>query len=251
MNQKFPTETVAVTDYRLLSPTLAKVMVSYTGNVDRQFLHDELGRQFDHQASPVRASFKTVRKGVAVGFVKANRAVRVIENDKQLKASYRVMGSNIMMDNADKSLWEVKEGVAGKYLARHGQEDLTALVQASRTSRPDIPRVNQLTIARAASRELVAFVDADGDVDHGFATQTNDERVRVLSFSRRMPVTVDYQSVVSIYPVEIPKKLHADVTASLSSEQKKQANDYWTRLYSYDPEFLRETIRQVNEGTFA
>lgn len=244
------TETVRITDYRMKTQTLAKVIVSYTGRVDREFIHDELTRQMGGSATPVKASFKKIREGVAVGFLKANRAV-VLVNDKELKANYRVMSSNIVMDPKDTSLWEIRTGAGGKYLARHGQEDLEALVQASRIRRPDVDRLANLVIAKAAKSEIVSFVDADGDVDHGFAVRTDDTRVQVLSFQRRMAMTVDYDNVVSICPVEVDATLDMQVRASLTPEQKKQANEYWTRLYSYAPEYMREVIRQVNEGTFA
>lgn len=247
---QFQTNTVAITDYRVKTPTLAKVILSYTGKVSREFLHDEVSRLFDGQVSLVKASVKKIKEGVAVGFVKANRAVRVV-SDKEIKA-YRMMGSNMLMDESDKSLWEVRKGAGGsKFLAKHGQEDLTALVQAARFSRPDVPKLSALTIARAGRNELVSFVDEEGDVDHGFTLGTSDDKVKVLSFQRRVPLTVDYDSVVSIHPVNVDAGVHAAVMASLSPEEKKQANAYWTRLYSYDPEYMRETIKQVNEGTFA
>lgn len=244
------TSTVAVTDFRLKTPSLAKVIVSFTGDVDRAFIHEALMEKFDHQVQPIKASFKLIAKGVAVGFLKANRAIRVV-NEKEIKA-YRVMGSNILMDDNDKSLWEVKSGAGGsKYLAKHGQEDLSALVASVKLHRTDIPRLNHLTIAKAGREELVAFVDNEGDVDHGFTLGTTDDKVRVMSFNRRMPVTVEYDNVVSIYPISVPPALHASVMASLTSAQKSQANEYWRQLYSYDPDYMRDTIAQVNEGTFA
>lgn len=246
---QFQTNTIAITDYAMKSPTLAKVIISYTGNFGRDFVHSELCKMLAGAAQPIKASFKKVKEGVAVGFVKANRAVRV-PTDKELKAM-RVLGSNMLMDEADKSLWEVKSGATGKYLARHGQEDLSELVASTRHFRPEIPKLSHITIARAARDELVAFVDAEGDVDHGFATATSDTQVKVVSFARRTPMTINYDDVVSITPQPINAGIKQAVLASLTPEQKKQANEYWTRLYSYDPEYMRETIRQVNEGTFA
>lgn len=244
-------DTVSITDYRLKSPTLAKVIVSFTGQVDRQFLHETLLAKFDNEAQPVKSSFKVVKPGVAVGFVKANRAIRVV-NDKELKAYRKIGASNVLMDSTDESLWEVKSGTGGsKYLARHGQEDLSALVASVTNRRSDIPRLNQLTIAKAAPHELVAFVDAEGDVDHGFAMGTNEQSVRVFSHNRKIPMSVEYDSVVGIYQVKIPASLHQAVVASLSAEEKNEANAYWRQLYGYGPEFLKETIQQTNEGTFA
>lgn len=242
--------TVNITDFSIKSPTLAKVIISYTGEIDADFLKAELSKKMDYLATPIKSSFKRIREGMAVGFVRANKAVRAVSTN-EIQAKYRVMSSNILMDNSDKSLWEVKEGASGKYLARHGQEDLTALVASSVQRRPDAPRLSQITIAKAAPSEMVAFVDDQGDVDHGFAIATTDDKVKVLSFSRRIPVTVDYDSVVSIYPVAVPRELHQQVTASLTADQKKQAKDYYQRLYGYSPEFVQLIMEEIDRGTVA
>ena len=241
-------QTVNIVDYKIKSPTLAKVIISFTGDIDKDYLQDALTQKLNYLATPVLSSFKQLRPGMAVGFLRANKATRV-EDAKTITAKYRVMSSNILMDNKDKSLWEVKEGAAGKYLARHGQEDLTALVQASVQRRSDAPRIANITIARAAQSELVAFVGDDGDVDHGFAIATADDKVKVLSFARRIPVTVDYDSVVSIYPVTVPNQISKQVTASLTPDQKKQSKDYYQRLYGYAPEYLAMIIEEINQGT--
>ncbi len=244
--------TINIVDYRIKSNTLAKVIVAYTGNVDAEYISSELGKKLGHLATVVKSSFKQVREGVAVGFIRANKAVRVLEGSpEQVSAKYRVMSSNILMDNTDKTLWDMKIGASGKYLTRRGTEDLAELVSASVQRRPGVPRVDQICIAKAATKELVAFVDDQGDVDHGFAIATSDNQVKVLSFSRRIPVTVDYDTVVSIHPVSVPKNIHAQVTASLTADQKKQSRDYYTRLYSYNPEYLRMVIDQINATTVA
>jgi hypothetical protein len=243
-------KTVSITDYRLKSPTLAKVIISYTGEVDGKFIAASLSKQMGYQATPVEASFKKIKEGVAVGFIRANKEVRSVSK-AEVTAKYRVMSSNILMDKEDNSLWDVKEGSAGKYLARHGKEDLTALVEASVQRRSDIPALRHITIAKAATSEVVAFVDDEGDVDHGFAVATSDDKVEVLSFNRRIPVTVDYDSVISISPVQIKAALHKEVLASLSPEQKKQSKEYYSALYGYAPEYLRQINKMIDEGTVA
>jgi hypothetical protein len=242
--------TVNITDFVIHSPGLAKVIISYTGDVDSQFIHETLAKKFDNLAAPVQASFKKAKEGVAVGFVRANKAVRAVTRN-ELSAKYRVMSSNILMDKSDSSLWDVKDGAAGKYLARHGKEDLTALVEAAVQRRADVPGIRHITIARAAKSELVAFVDDDGDIDHGFAVATNDDKVKVVSFTRRIPVTVGYDMVVSISPVTIPASLQKEITASLTKEEKDSAIAYYTRLYGFSPEYVRKITQEINEGTVA
>src|SRR5271167_4097532 len=171
--QTISTQTVAITDFKMKSETLAKVLVSFTGNQTKEELRASLLQKFDGLAAPVEDSFRIVKAGVAVGFIRANKEIRVV-SDKELRASYKVMSSNIMMDDADKSLWEIREGKAGKFLARHGHEDLSELVNASVHRRSDIPALRSLQIAKAASGEFVSFVSKSGDMDHGFVVASND-----------------------------------------------------------------------------
>lgn len=241
-------KTINIVDYRIKSPVLAKVLVSYTGKMHKDEMKEMLAERLGHAAIPVAASFKKLREGLAVGFIRANRMVRTPSN-KELKASYRVMSSNILMDNSDRSLWEVKEGATGRFLARHDQEDLQALVESSVQRRSDLPGLRNISIAAATKSEVVAFVDADGDVDHGFAVATNDEKVRVHSFTRRTPMTVDYDSVISISPITIPREIHLAIAGTLTPAEKNDEKAYYERLYGFDPDYMREVIRQIDAGT--
>jgi hypothetical protein len=241
-------KTANIIDYKIKSDSLAKVVISFTGDVDSAYLREKISASLDYKAVPVMSSFKRVSPGVAVGFVRANREVRT-PTKNEITAKYRVMSSNILMDNADKSLWEVQEGATGKFLARRGQEDLASLISASVHRRSDLPQLRHITIAKAAKSEVVAFVDKDGDVDHGFAIATNDEAVRVLSFARRVPVNVEYDNVVSISPVTIPAELHKVVAGSLTPAEKKDEKAYYERLYGFDPAYVREIAEQIDQGT--
>jgi hypothetical protein len=241
--------TVNITDFKMINPLVAKVVIGYTGHVDREFIRNSLTAKLQNSATPVVSSFKEVKPGVAVGFVKATKDIRQI-SDKQITAGYRSIGGNVLMDKSDNSLWGVKSGAAGKYLVRQEQEDLSALVQAAAQRRVDIPRLNQIAIAAAAAKELVAFVDMDGDMDYGFAMKGTTEKVKVMSFARRCEVTVDYDSVVSIYPIQIPKQLSAQVLASMTPAEKSNAKAYWDKLFFYAPDYLRQIKEYVDQGTF-
>ena len=241
-------KTCSVTDYEILSPTLAKVVVAHTGEPTRDEVAQMLAAKMDYLAAPVRGSFRNIRPGLAVGFVRANKEIRLLED----KSQYRVMSSNILMDNTDKTLWDVKSGAGGKYLARHGQEDLSELVNASVYRRPDLPGLRHVTIAKAAPQEMVAFVDHDGSMDYGYAIGTSEAQVRVFSNARRIPVTVDYTRVVSITAAPVPKSTHVSVVAQLSDAQAKaDAKDYYRQLYGFDPAYLAEVIDSIDGSSFA
>lgn len=248
-------DTLAITDFKAIDKTTAKVIISFTGKQTKDEIRSGLLKKFKNMAAPIEGSFKIIKPGVAVGFVRANKELRVV-SPKEMKASYRVMSntSNIMMDNKDKTLWEVKTGNGGKYLARHGNEDLSELVQASVNRRPDVPGLRHVSVAKAVAGEFVAFVSKTGDMDYGFAlgTKASTGELVVSSYATETPVAVGYDTVTSIYPVPVPKSFQrAMVKAGISTADKAQANEYWRKLYSYDKPYMDDVIRQVNEDTVA
>jgi len=247
--ERINANTVNLVDYQLKSDSLAKVLVSFTGNMTAEQLTDKLCAKLQNAATPIRHSFKQVKPGLAVGFLRANRAVVAMPTRDKLSAKYRLMASNIYMDNDDKSLWEVKSGSTGKYLARHDQEDLSALVAATVQRRSDLPGLRHLTIAHAAKNELVAFVAEDGSMDYGFAMQGNDRQVKVMSYSRYTPMVVDYDNVVSMNAVKLSAAVDKEVRASLTPEEKKNEIEYWKKLYSWSGEYIDKLIEYVNQGT--
>lgn len=242
--------TVALTDYRLKSPTLAKVIVAFTGRHSPASIREALVAKFDGQAMPIENSFRIVGPNAAVGFVRANTEVRALD-PKEVQAKYRVVSSNVLMDASDKSLWSKKEGAAGVYLTRQGQEDLTALMASTRHNRTDVPALRHLATPLAAKSELVAFVTPGGDMDYGFAVAQDNAKVKLVSFYGRSTQIVDYDNVVSIIPVQLDREIKAKVTAGLSGAEKANAVSYWKQLYFYDPDYMNEVIRQVEEDAVA
>jgi hypothetical protein len=246
--------TVAITDYKIdpASPNLAQVVISYTGKFDKETLRASLREKFDNRVAPVEDSFHEIKAGAAVGFLRANREVRMPDT-QELRASYRKVGaSNIMMSDADNSLWEVKEGKSGKYLARTGQEDLSELVQASVNRRTDIPGLRHLATASVANNEFVSFVSKSGDLDHGFVMATNKEntKIKLVSFATRTDTIVPLENVTAISRVPLPQSFVQQMAkAGISREDKSQASDYWKKLYSYAPNYLSDVLEQVDHDT--
>lgn len=244
------TDTVTLTDYQMITSGLAKVVISYTGKLSKQEISAALSEQMKHLAMPVESSFREVQAGVAVGFVRSNRTIRVIEDDKQLRAGYRVMSSNIMMDNNDKTLWELKSGKGGKYLARHGHEDLSELIETTATHRADLPGLSKITMAKAVEREFVAFASASGDMDYGFCTRVNANKLEVVSSAQGRAITIPHEVVAQIVQVKILRSDHERlVKAGLSRADKSKEIEYYTRLYSYSPSYLADVIGNIEEGT--
>ena len=243
-------KTLNIYDYQVKA-NVAKVLVSYTGDIGRDDFYKMISQKMKGLASPVHNSFRKMREGIALGFLRANREVRV-ESDEVISKRYKnIASANLLMDKQDDSLWSVEKGTSGKFLTRHGDEDLASLIQKAGYRRPELPRLSMINTASVAQKDFVAFVSADNDVDHGFVLNAKTDKVDVVSFDRLASVTINPESIISVASVDIPEKLHALVSASLTEDQKKKEKDYWTQLYGYGPDFLRETIKQVDESTFA
>lgn len=247
------TDTVALTDYQIVAKDLAKVVISFTGEHDKASISAALIKQADYKVAAVENSFRLVKANVAIGFVRSNRTIRSVDSEQELRASYRVMGStNILMDNTDKSLWEVKQGKAGKYLARHGNEDLSELIECSASRRSDIPSLQVIAMANAVPREFVAFASANGDMDYGFCVNASRTKLQVVSTNSNAAVIIPHSVVAQIYQFPILKSQNAKlVEAGLSRSEKDKEIEYYKMLYSYNPEYLQQVIDQINEGSVA
>jgi hypothetical protein len=246
------TNTVSITDFKIVATKVARVVIAFTGRMTPESITASLGEQLQHLAIPVEKSFRIIKDNVAVGFVRANVEVRAVADEKELRAGYKTMAKNILMDNKDKTLWDVKEGAAGKFLARHGNEDLSELVEAATTHRTGIPRLNQLATATAAPRELVAFVSTAGDMDYGFCLAAKADKLKVFSSTSCTEVIVPVEAVATVLPkgaAKIPLSVHKRITeAGISREDAKQEKEYYTRLFSYAPEYLAD-IKEMVDST--
>lgn len=252
------TNTVAITDFKLVASKVARVILSFTGDPTREEITANLCKQMKHLAAPVENSFRIIKAGVAIGYVRANTPVRNIESEKELTAGYKVMASNILMDKEDASLWEVRKGAGGTFLARHGTEDLSELISASLNPRTGIPRLNHIAQASVAKREFVAFASASGDMDYGFCVAANSAKgkVKVVSIATREAIVIPHEAIASVIPVgpqglRIPRETHNKIMASgIDRSSADQEIAYYKRLYGYDQAYLDDVIDQI-EGTAA
>ena len=244
--------TLSLTDYQMINPQLARVVIAYTGDHDKNTVAASIGRKLDYRAAAVEGSFRSVQEGVAVGFVRANREVRIIKSEKELRASYRVMSSNILMDQEDESLWELKQGAGGRYLARTQEEDLSNLIEASANHRPEIVKLSRMAQPRAARHEFLSFVDQGGSTDYGFCVASSADKLRVVSHSTRTPIVIESNRIVSVHQVKIKRSTHNKIAASnISRQDKDQSIDYYKQLFSYDKNYLDDIIGFIETDAVA
>lgn len=247
--------TISITDYSLLTPTLAKVIVAWTGEARKDVLASMLTDDLKYLAQPVENSFRRIGKNAGVGFLRANREVRPFDESVgpngivASRARYKIMSSNIMMDNKDRTLWELREGPGGsKFLARHGHENLAELVEAATNHRrQDVPRLSRVTIARAAQGEFAAFCGTDGNMDHGFVTRTAPSKTEVVSMTLHRTIVVPNTLIASLHQVKIDGEVHQGVLAALKDRAAaNKAAEYWKELYGYDPSYAEKFVHYTN-----
>lgn len=242
---------VSVSEYTMLSSKVARVIANTVGRMDQQEMSDRIAAIFQNRATPIRSSFRWLQEGrSAIGFVAVQTAVRAFTQD-QVGTKYTAIKANMFMDKGDESVWEVKSGSGGGYLARTGQDNLAELIEASRISpRGSTPRMSSIVAASAKAKELIAFVDTrTGTMDYGFCLSSKGGDPVVLSSVTAQPVDVTANSVVGVYEIEIPKNIHTAISAAnkvVAAGDTSGMIDYYKKAYAYAPDYLEQIIQQIN-----
>lgn len=230
----YPTSFSSATihEYRMINPSLAKVTCSIVKGATKDKIAASITAALGGAGMAVPGSFRSLNETTAVGFVAASRETRVIDSVSEIAKNYRVLSSNLYLDNSDKSLWELKEGASGKYLARNGVDNLESLVQASRVSPTgSIPRLNRVITAAVEKHEIVAFVAQTKwttDVNYGFCTAAKDGNLSVITDDGM--VTVSSEAIVASYELPMPKGKKAS-KASVFNEPVANMAEYYKLLY--------------------
>ena len=247
----------SVNDYEVVTPSLAKVVLNMSGMPDGPLeIRAAIAKLFKNQASAVEGSFRwATRQGdikTAVGYVRAHNDVREYE-EQAAAGKYRVMSSNLLMDNEDRSLWEVRDGAGSKYLCRQGNEDLTALVHMATAHKASLPSLVQLASGQPAPKDFVAFVDAQTEeVRYGFAVAAAAEgKVSVVATDDESLVEVSEALVIDVYELEKAEHARLSATAAADGLSREAMVEYYKKAYSYSPEYIQEIIKMIDQHAFA
>lgn len=255
------TDTVSIADYAMVTPNIARVIISFTGKQTPSKIAASVAKITNNQAAIIENSFRLVTNNAAVGYIRANREIRPV-TDNEIRASYKSASANILMSNDDDSLWEVKKIGGQTYLARQDNDNLEDLVTAvANYNTINTPKLKLLSSVIPQRNELVAYISDNGDVDYGFVTATGKDAVKVQSRATRKPVIASLNRIIGSYEIEIDtatdkavrqnvsKKIHA--AARSDADIKATMTDYYNELFSYDPEYLAKVIKIINETSFA
>lgn len=267
-----------VHEYETISPKLARITASLTrDHLSQQAVYAALQDNLGAGITPVKDSFRWIDEAhtAVVGYVYAANQVKYLPKGEQ-PTGFREVASNIFMDETDKSMWDMKQGAGGKYLAKQGSENLSAMLETARMSpRGSQPRMAHVLRATVAEKELCAYVSEGrrtADMDYGVVLgKAENGALMVLSHMTSQPVTVAPELIVASYTIDakgvppLPKaKVDAllqqkRIQASLSKSAVDRVNaadvysphltpqEYWTLQYSYAPEYLAKVLQQVNE----
>jgi hypothetical protein len=241
--------TVGLHDFKMINDEMARVVVTHTGDHTKDTFRTAIAHLFQGVASPLANSFKQLTPNSSIGFITANKEVRTYDNADSIK--YRVVASNILMDSEDESLWEMKEGASGKFLARRGHEDLSELATSCISRRVGTPLLASVSVATVAPREFMAFANTQElDMDYGYVVGADTENYKVLSQLNGTVVDVPAECVVHATSLmgSDEEAFGQKVTAGMD---KEAMIEYYKKAYSYSQDYIEKIIEVINSHSFA
>lgn len=254
---KIRLHTLNLQDYRMISPTVARVVVTLTGQPPvKEQLRASIAELFKDAASPITASFRLLSNGGSiqsiVGYVKTAAAVLPMDTVDQSK--YKVMASNLLMDKADETLWEMRSGASGKYLVKQGDEDLSELAYTLNHKKANLPTLAQVECASAEAKEFAAYVDLTlGEVQHGYVVGNDDGKIQVLAFDDEGPEVLDInpEQMVEIVNLDGEDVKQTGLEMAAGPMDRAAMVEYYKKAYSYSPDYIQKIIEMIDQHAFA
>lgn len=258
------TFSVNLQDYEVLTPTLAKVLITYSGTSPiKEEVRASIAKLFGQQASPVANSFRSLERTggskTLAGFIRYQSDVKDYdETAADVQGRYKQMASNLLMDNDDKSMWQIKAGSTGKYLVRKGEEDLSELVHLAHSKKSGQPTLSQLASVPAEPREFAAYVDMkQEEVMHGYVVAKSDDNTKmtVVAFDGEgelEEISVSQLVEVAAFDGEDEKEIGTKLSVTAAGGMDRQAMiDYYKKAYSYSPDYIQSIIEMIDQHSFA
>jgi hypothetical protein len=178
MAARSPSVAANITDFRMVTPTLAKVVATFnTVKATPEVLAEAVGRAMNYAATPVAHSWRelsTYGQPAMVGFVSVNRETRAY--DGTAEKAMTVLSSNMLMDAKDDSLWEIRQdGSGGKMLCRQAGDSLQQLMETAKVRQPRSPKLDNM-LAGVDTGNFISYVDpVSEEIAHGYVLATDLE----------------------------------------------------------------------------
>lgn len=226
--------------------SLFKVVVTFSKPADKQDLYRAVAAATNNRVAPVEASFRHIPGTSAyVGFVAHNSEVREYETASVEKM--KVMASNLLMDEQDHSLWEVRSNGDAKFLTRHAEDDLSSLVSLA-SVRVDnrqfgVPVLSSLGVAAPVVNEAMVYVNPKtACVSHAIIiAECEDGEIEAIDMDSLERVKVDPELVVEMASfnadevmAEFPEVAAPDGYTAPTMEA------YYKQVFGYDAAYWAE-----------
>jgi len=204
----------------------------------------------DNKLTPIEGSFREMSDdnsaySIMSGFVTTNRPVRNFSNKEIANGHFREIAENILMDNNDKSFWDVKRGTSGnKYISRRLSEDISELLEEARVIDVRKPNLAPVTASTWDIMEFCSFVDPDiADVRYGYIAANEGSLAVVPSDDANNILHIDRRLVIeSRLNPKLPPDFDVEETASYDASKMIA---YIKKIYAYAPAYANKYVEQI------
>lgn len=244
---------VSITGYRMLGDRHALVTTVHTHDAGRKANLAALTAMLGGTARPIANSFRRINskveaRVVSVGYLTVNPIVEELTDDR--RANMTTLAKNVLMDNTDESLWNLKETSGGLFITRQADEELGELLASVARPRVGVVATASIASCQPNAGEYVAFVDVNSDeMVHGFVLAAGGETASVLPHGQDEAVSVHNDMIVaSLAGVDtddnfLERQMKRE-TAGINDAETLKA--YYRKLYAYNPEFLAEFEQMID-----
>ena len=228
-----------------VTPSVFKVVVTFSKDADKQALHRAVAAATQNKVAPVEASFRPIPGTKAfVGFVARNAEVR--EYETAAVEGMKVMASNLLMDESDKSLWEVRSNGDAKFLTRHAEDDLNELVALASVRLDNrtfgVPVLSSLGTPEAVVNEAVVFVNPEtACVQHAIIIAACDGEIEAVDMDSLERVKVNPETVVEMASFDAKEVVAAfPEIAAPENYNAPTMEAYYKQVFGYDAAYWAE-----------
>jgi len=259
MASRVPSIAVGIADFKVLSPQVAQVIVTPSETrCTREELAAAITRATEGKFTPVLGSFRSIpgaRVPAMVGFVTSNK--EVITSDEPRYKTLRPITASSMLDAADQSLWDVRQGEDGKpYVIRALDEDMTTLLASYSVRDIAAPSLREMA-SITQPENFVSYVDLSlGELKHGFVVATlEDGQLSVLATDAETAAVIPESCVVEVALLgDQTKEIAADVSIddkNFDSKSPASMVEFYKALYGYAPGYVKSIEDQINSHATA
>lgn len=244
-----------VTSYEEIGDGIAMVVVQHSTNAGRELNRKALAKTLGDKARPIEGSFRRINDAhqtrlVSVGYVVAAELVEELSEARESKM--KVVAKNVLMDDSDRTLWDVTESNGQKYIRRQTAENINDVLSTIASTKIDVPRAETLGFAAPCKQDYVAYVDATtASLKFGYVVASDGDTAQVLPRDGDALTTIASALIVALqHKVDtrdnyLSRSL-TKVEAKLTDPDKLK--EYYKRVYSYDPAFLNLVEQTIDKS---